>query len=112
MFEVVGQPLGRALDLQDLDRLGCVRVGVSGGDLVLVDRLPELAHGVLVERGQGRLLGLIVYEQEAPVLLVAAGGSADGGIEDALLDLLGDGLGADPAHGARRIQGLVEFHTA
>ena len=36
--------------------------------------------------------------------------AADGRIEDAGLDVEGDGVRLDPAHGARRVQHLVEFH--
>ena len=70
---MVGQPLSGTLDLEHLDRLGRVGVGVGGGDLVLIDRLPQLVHGVLVQGRQGGLLGGIVQEKEAPVLLVATG---------------------------------------
>ena len=51
-LEVVGQPLGRALHLEHLHGVGRLGVGVGGLELVLVDGLPELAHGVLVERGE------------------------------------------------------------
>ena len=37
-------------------------------------------------------------------------GARIGRIEDAGLDVVGDGVRADPAHGAGRVQRLVEFH--
>ena len=107
---MVGQPLGRALDLEHLDGLGRLGVGVRRLELVLVDGLPELAHGVLVQRGEGRLLGGVVEQEEAPVLLVAARGGPDGRIEDAGLDVVGDGVRPDAAHGAGRVQRFVEIH--
>ena len=90
VLEVVGQPLGRALHLEDLDGLGRVGVGVRRVELRLVDGLPQLAHGVLVQRGEGGLLGRVVEQEETPVLLVAARGGPDGRIEDAGLDVEGD----------------------
>ena len=110
VLEVVGQPLGRALHLEDLDGLGRLGVGVRRVDLRLVDRLPQLAHGVLVQGCEGRLLGRVVEEEETPVLLVAARGGVHGRIEDAGLDVEGDRVLGDPSHGTRRVQGLVEFH--
>ena len=109
-LEVVGQPLGRALHLEHLHGLGCLGVGVGGLELVLVDRLPQLAHGVLVQGGEGGLLGRVVEPEEAPVLLVAARGGPDGRIEDAGLDVVGDRVGPDPAHGTGRVQRFVEIH--
>ena len=110
VLEVVGQPLGRPLHLDELDRLGGVGIGERRIELGLVDALPELAHGVLVQGCECGLLRRVVEEQEAPVLLVAARGGPDGRIEDAGLDVEGDGVLLDPAHGARRVQRLVEFH--
>src|SRR5581483_1409947 len=110
LLEVVGQPLRRALHLAHGDRGGVVGVGRGRVELRLVDRLPELAHGVLVERGERPLLVRVVEEQEAPVLLVAARRGSDGRIEDAGLHVVGDRVGSDPAHGAGGVESLVEFH--
>ncbi len=75
LLEVVGQPLGRALDLQDLDRLGFVGDDVRGVELGLLDGFPQLSHGVLVHGGEERPLGGVAEQEEAPVLLVASGGA-------------------------------------
>ena len=79
-------------------------------ELGLVDRLPELPHGVLIERSERRLLVRVVEEQEPPVLLVTSAGRPHRGIQDFGLDVVRDGVGLHPSHGAGRIQGFVEIH--
>ena len=69
-LEVVGQPLGRALHLEHLHGLGRLGGSVCRFELLLVDRLPELTHGVLVEGSESRPLGGVVQQDETPVLLV------------------------------------------
>jgi len=68
--EVVGQPLGRALDGEEAGRGRIVRVLVGGGHLALVEGAPQLVDAVLVERRQLLDQVAVVDEEEAPVLLV------------------------------------------
>ena len=46
LLEVVGQPLGRALDLEHVDALGRIGVGGGRGQPVGVDGRPQLLDGV------------------------------------------------------------------
>ena len=78
--------------------------------LGLVDRLPELTHGVLIEGRQRSFLCRIIEEQESPVLLVATARCPNGGIEDLGLNGKGNGVRQYPSHGACRVKSFLEFH--
>ena len=67
-LEVVGKPLRRPLDLQQLDRVGVVRVGSSSREPVGVDRLPELVDRIPIQRSEMGLHVGVVDEQEPPPL--------------------------------------------
>ncbi len=108
---MVGQPLGRGADPVPLDVLGAVGVGRHRGDLFGVDGLPQLTDGVPVERCDPGDDLWIVEEQEPPVLGVASGGCADGGIEDPGLDVQRHRVGTDPAHRPGRVEGLLDVHA-
>jgi len=69
-----------------------------------------LTHGLLVERCERGLLGRVVEQQEAPILLVASTWGPHGSIENARLNVERDRIGLDPAHGAGRVKGLMQFH--
>jgi hypothetical protein len=106
----VREVLRRPLHAQQLRVLGFVGRGVGGVDPLLVDRRPQHRQAVAVDRPEPAPQPGVVDEHEAPVLRVAAARRPDRGIEDALLHVVGDRVGAAPAHGAGRVQGLVDVH--
>ncbi len=110
VLEVVGQPLGRALDLHHLDAGRVVGGGRCRGQAIGVDGLPQLGHRVAVEGTEAALHLGVVDQEEAPVLGVAPRRGADGRVEDAGLGVHGDRIGPHPAHGARRVQRFVDVH--
>jgi hypothetical protein len=111
VLEVIGQVLGRALDLDQLDALGVV--GGRGGrrQALGVDGLPQPADGVAVQGSDGGLDRGVVDQQEPPALGVAAAGRPDRRVEDAGLHVGGDGVGSHPPHGPGGVEGFAHVHA-
>ena len=92
--------------------LGVVGISQRRVDLLLVERRPQLVHGVVVDRRELRDLVAIVDHDELPRLRVPATRRPDGRIEDAGDDGFGDRIGLDAPHRTRRVEDLAGVHDA